>query len=65
MNLSLKFPFVEINEIKSNKSFVAKKAITDIDEKQIANKAPIEKININNISSEKKIIKKKQNLIQF
>jgi len=59
LNLSLKFPFVEINEIKSNKSFVAKKAITDIDEKQIANKAPIEKININNISSEKKIIKKK------
>ena len=29
LNLSLEFPFVEINEIKLNKSFVAKKAVTD------------------------------------
>jgi hypothetical protein len=59
LNLSSEFPYVEINEIKSNKSFVAKKAITDIDEKKIANNAPIEEININNISKEKRIIKKK------
>ena len=54
LDLSLEFPFVEINEIKSNKSFIAKKAITDVQEKKIANKAPVEKININNISKEKK-----------
>ena len=59
LELSLDFPFVEVYQIKSNKSFVAKKAITDIEEKKIANKAPIEKININNISKEKKYLNKK------
>ena len=59
LELSLEFPFIEINEIKSNKSFVAKKATTDIEEKKIANKAPIDKININNISKVKRVIKKK------
>jgi hypothetical protein len=53
LGLSLEFPLVEINEIKSNKSFVAKKAIMNIEEKKIANRAPIEEININNISKEK------------
>ena len=59
LDLSLEFPYVEINEVKSNKSFVAKKAITDVEEKKIANKAPIEKININNISKENSKLKKK------
>ena len=53
LELSFEFPFVEINEIKSNKSFIAKKAITDSAEKKIANKAPIDQININNISKSK------------
>ncbi len=62
LELSNKFPFVEINEIKSNKSFVAKKAITQNAEKKIANKAPVDHININNISQKKKIdIKKDKN----
>ena len=59
LELSLEFPFIEISEIKSNKSFVAKKAITENEEKKIANKAPIEKININNISKKKNFNKKK------
>ena len=59
LGLSLEFPFIEISEIKSNKSFVAKIAITENAEKKIANKAPIEKININNISK-KKIFNKKE-----
>ncbi|MDC0449879.1 hypothetical protein OAL70_03270 [Pelagibacteraceae bacterium] len=59
LNLSFEFPFVEINEIKSNKSFIAKKAITDIEEKKIANKAPVEEININNISKDQKKMSKK------
>ena len=59
LELSSEFPFVEINEIKSNKSFVAKKAITQIAEKKIANKAPIDLININNISKKKILIKRK------
>ena len=59
LELSLEFPFVEINEIKSNKSFVAKKAITQNAEKKIANKAPIDLININNISKKKILNHKK------
>jgi len=59
LELSFEFPFVEINEIKSNKSFVAKKAITQNEEKKIANKAPIDQININNISKKKTLDKKK------
>jgi len=58
LDLSLEFPFVEVNEIKSNKSFVAKKATMDITEKKIANSAPVEEININNISKTKKKPKK-------
>ena len=54
LDLNLEFPYVEINKIKSNKSFVAKKAITENVEKKIANNAPIDKIDINNISQVKK-----------
>ena len=60
LKLSLLFPYVEINEIKVNKSFVAKKAITDSAEKKIANVAPIDQININNISKPKKKNKNKE-----
>jgi len=55
LKLDLRFPYVEVTEIKKNKSFVAKKAITQNIEKKIANKAPIEKININNLSKKKKV----------
>jgi len=50
LSLDLKFPYVEISEIKINKSFIAKKAITENVEKNIANKAPVTKINIDNLS---------------
>ena len=59
LELSFEFPFVEIYEIKSNKSFIAKKAVTQSAEKRIANKAPIDQININNISQKKNLNKKK------
>ena len=50
LNLDQDFPFIEVNEIKINKSFIAEKAITEKEERLIPNKAPIEKINIDNIS---------------
>jgi len=56
LKLNISFPYVEITEIKKNKSFVAKKAITQNVEKKIANTAPIESININNLSPKKKKI---------
>jgi len=58
LDLDASFPFIEIYEIKTNKSFIAKKAITDTAEKKIANKAPVTKINIDNLTEEK--IKKKK-----
>jgi hypothetical protein len=61
LNLDLNFPFIEINEIKSNKSFIAKKTITENVEKKIANNAPIDKININNLTKVKNIKAKKLN----
>lgn len=61
IKLNEDLPYVEINEIKKNKSFIAKKGITQLEERKIANKAPVEKISINNISNiEKKIISKKR-----
>ena len=60
LELSFQFPYAEINEIKSNKSFIAKKAITEIEEKKIANRAPIDEIDINNISQEEQKLNKKQ-----
>jgi len=60
LELSLEFPFVEITEIIPMKSFIAKKAITQDEEKKIANRAPIDLININNISKEKKLEIKKE-----
>ena len=50
LNLDQDFPFIEVNEIRMNKSFIAEKAVTEKEERLIPNKAPIEKINIDNIS---------------
>ena len=61
LDLNLDFPYVEINAIKSNKSFIAKKAIMEHVEKKIANKVPVDEIDINNISKQKKKISKKKN----
>ena len=60
IKLDKDFPYVEINEIKKNKSFIAKKGNTQIEERKIANKAPVEKISINNISNEVKLTISKQ-----
>jgi len=57
LNLDLNFPFVEVLEIKLNKSFIAKKAITENIEKKIANKAPVTEISIDNLSKPKQVKK--------
>ena len=59
LSLDLNFPYVEISEIKMNKSFIAKKAVTENIEKVIANKAPVTKINIDNLSKKNNIKKNK------
>ena len=60
LNLDKKLPLVEILELKKNKSFVAKKAKIFNEEKKISNNAPIDSVQISNISnsnSKKKQIK--------
>ena len=49
LGLNENIPYVEVEEIKKNKSFIAKKAETHDEEKQLKVKAPVEKIKISNI----------------
>jgi rare lipoprotein A (peptidoglycan hydrolase) len=62
INLDKAVPLVEVQEIKKNKSFIAKKAKMFAEEKKINNKAPVTNIKIDNISkikNKKKRIDKK------
>jgi hypothetical protein len=59
-------PYVEIFEIKKNKTFIAKKSNTFDEEKNVAEKAPINEIeidNLNEIDSKTSQIIKKENFI--
>ena len=53
LELNKNLPLLEILEVKKNKSFVAKEAKTFNEEKKISSKAPVENIQISNISKEK------------
>ena len=55
LNLRTDLPFVEILEIKKNKSFVAKKAKIFNEEKKISSNAPVTSVQISNISKNPKI----------
>ena len=66
LELDLENPFVEIIEVKKNKTFVAKKGITYDEEKNVATTAPIKKIEIDNLTTKtisKKIKPLKYNFI--
>ena len=51
-------PYVEIVEILNNSTFVAKKAKTFEEEKEVADKAPVETISINDLNSTETSVKK-------
>ena len=59
LELEESLPFVEIQEIKKNKSFIAEKAKTFEEEKKVVNKVPVTGVKIDNISKIKKIKKSK------
>ena len=63
MELDLNNPFVEIYEVKKNKTFVAKESNTFEEEKKVANKAPVTSINIKNLNKQLETIKI-QNIIK-
>ena len=58
LDLNKSFPILEINEIKKNKSFVAKKAKIFNEEKKISSNAPVTSVQISNISKNPKTINK-------
>ncbi len=59
LELSVDDPYIEIIEIKKNKTFIAKEANTFEEEANVAEKAPVDEIKVNDLTKEsKKIIKK-------
>ena len=65
LNLDIEFPYVEILQIKKNKSFVAKKAETFNEEKKIHSKAPVQKVKIDSLYSTNKRKTKKMTVKKF
>ncbi len=54
INLNKEFPLVEVTEVKKNKSFVVEKTKVYKEEERIHSNAPVETVQINNISKNKK-----------
>ena len=66
LNLDFNNPYVEVIEIKKNDKFIAKEASIFEEEKNVANKAPVASININDLSvstPESEVKKKKPSYI--
>ena len=59
LELDLDNPFVEVAEVKKNKTFVAKKTNTYDEEKNVAEKAPVDEIKMDNLTNDKDEDKKK------
>ena len=64
IDLDLDQPYVEIEKIGNNSSFIAKKAKTFDEEKKVANKAPVDGISVSDLGSNSKKKKPKKKLIK-
>ena len=64
LDINLEEPYIEISAISENSLFVAKETKTFDEEKNVANKAPVEAISISNLKSNKKKTDKKK-VIKF
>jgi len=58
LGLDIENPYIEFNEIKKNKTFIAKKTVTFEEERQVANTVVLEKIEVDDISSNNNSTKK-------
>ena len=58
-------PYVEIRTVSENDTFFAKQAKMYDEEKEVANKAPVDGINITNLTEDKKKIEKNQKKEKF
>ena len=60
LDIDLENPYVEIIELKKNKTFIAKEGNIFEEEKNVAEKAPVDEIEMNNIAETQKITNKKK-----
>jgi len=60
LDLDLDNPYIEIIEIKKNKTFIAKKANTFEEEKHVEETAPVNEIKMDDLSNESTKVKKKE-----
>jgi len=58
-------PYIKIYEVNQNSTFIAKKAKTFDEEKEVANKAPVDDINIKDLNKTKNSIEKNENKKKF
>jgi len=58
LELDIDNPYVEVLEVKKNKKFIAKEGKTFEEEKNVADNAPVEKIEIDDLSKDNKLSKK-------
>ncbi len=67
LEIDINEPYIFIEEIRDNTSFIAKKAKTFEEEKKVADKAPVDTISVNdlNITDEKKIKNKINNEFKY
>ena len=65
LSLNYNQPYIEIKEIKNNSIFLAKKSKIYEEEKNVANKAPVDIISINDLNSPKKKKLKKSKVSKF
>ena len=65
LELNHEEPYVEISTVSVNSTFVAKKAKMYDEEKEVADKAPVDGISISDLSINKKKIKKKNKVDNF
>jgi len=64
LKLDINYPFVEHMELKKNKTFIAKTGNTFEEEKRVAEKVPIKKVKVDNISTgNSKNVKIKKSII--
>ena len=67
LEIDINEPYIIIEEIRDNASFIAKKAKTFEEEKKVADKAPVDSISVNDLNDtdEKKIKKKINNEFKY
>ena len=58
LKLDLENPYIEIREIKKNKTFIAKETDMFEEEKKVAEKVPVDLINVKVLSNEEEVVKK-------